>query len=91
MPLPCQGAAGKPVRPKALPFWHDHFDCAGSVELDLAGDLQLAVAGAGGRTAQGASKQRVRRRSVTIVRSQNAELKINRAVVGERDTKHHGR
>jgi hypothetical protein len=39
-PLPCRihvkDAAGKPVRPKGLPFWHDHFVCAGSVELDLA-------------------------------------------------------
>lgn len=39
-PLPCRihlkDAAGKPVRPKDLPFWHDHFVCAGRVELDLA-------------------------------------------------------
>jgi hypothetical protein len=39
-PLPCRvhvkDAAGKPARPKGLPFWHDHFACAGSVELDLA-------------------------------------------------------
>jgi hypothetical protein len=38
-PLPCRvhikDPAGKPVRPKGLPFWHDHFVCAGSVELDL--------------------------------------------------------
>jgi hypothetical protein len=39
-PLPfrvhAQDAAGKPVRPNGLPFWHDHFVCAGSAELDLA-------------------------------------------------------
>ena len=39
-PLPCRvhlkDAAGKPVLPKGLPFWHDHFVCAGSMELDLA-------------------------------------------------------
>jgi hypothetical protein len=39
-PLPCRvhvkDAAGKPVRPRGLPFWHDHFVCPGSVELDLA-------------------------------------------------------
>lgn len=39
-PLPCRvhvkDAAGKPVQPKGLPFWHDHFVCAGSAELDLA-------------------------------------------------------
>jgi len=29
-------AAGKPIRPKGLPFWHDHFVCAGVAELDLA-------------------------------------------------------
>ena len=38
-PLPCRvhlkDAPGKPVRPKGLPFWHDHFVCAGSVGLDL--------------------------------------------------------
>ena len=39
-PLPCRihmkDAAGKPIRPKGLPFWHDHFVCAGVAELDLA-------------------------------------------------------
>jgi len=39
-PLPCRlhvkNAAGKPVQPKHLPFWHDYFVCAGSAELDLA-------------------------------------------------------
>jgi hypothetical protein len=39
-PLPCRvhvkDAAGKPVQPRGLPFWHDHFVCAGSVELALA-------------------------------------------------------
>jgi len=38
-PLPCRvhlkDAAGKPVRPKGLPFWNDHFVCAGVAELDL--------------------------------------------------------
>jgi len=38
--LPCgvhvKDANGKPVQPKGLPFWHDHFVCAGSAELDLA-------------------------------------------------------
>ncbi len=38
-PLPCRlhvkDAAGKPVRSKNLPFWHDHFVCDGRVELDL--------------------------------------------------------
>ena len=38
--LPCRihmkDAAGKPIRPKGLPFWHDHFVCAGVAELDLA-------------------------------------------------------
>src|SRR5438552_800079 len=37
--LPCRihmkDAAGKPVQPKGLPFWHDHFVCAGIAELDL--------------------------------------------------------
>src|SRR5262249_2486240 len=28
--------AGKPVRPKGLPFWHDHFVCSGVAESDLA-------------------------------------------------------
>ena len=39
-PLPCRihlkDAAGKPIRPGGLPFWHDHFVCAGVAELDLA-------------------------------------------------------
>ncbi len=39
-PLPrrvhLKDAAGKPVRPKGLPSWHDHFVCKGSVALDLA-------------------------------------------------------
>ena len=26
---------GKPVRPRGLPFWHDHFVCNGVAELDL--------------------------------------------------------
>jgi hypothetical protein len=38
--LPCRihmkDGAGKPIRPKGLPFWHDHFVCAGVAELDLA-------------------------------------------------------
>lgn len=29
-------SAGKPVRPPRHPFWHDHFVCSGSAELDLA-------------------------------------------------------
>ncbi|PYM13220.1 MAG: hypothetical protein DME18_09515 [Verrucomicrobia bacterium] len=39
-PLPCRihmkDPAGKVVRPKTLPFWHDHFVCAGVAELELA-------------------------------------------------------
>ncbi len=39
-PVPCRihlkDASGKPVRPKGLPFWNDHFVCAGLAELDLA-------------------------------------------------------
>src|SRR5215467_2311853 len=39
-PLPCRihlkNAAGSPVHPKGLPFWHDHFVCGGSAELDIA-------------------------------------------------------
>ncbi|MGA2865648.1 MAG: CehA/McbA family metallohydrolase [Verrucomicrobiota bacterium] len=39
-PVPCRihlkDAAGKPVRPEGLPFWHDHFVCAGVAELALA-------------------------------------------------------
>jgi hypothetical protein len=37
--IPCRlhvkDAAGKPQRADKLPFWHDHFVCAGSVSLDL--------------------------------------------------------
>ena len=29
-------SANKPVRPNGLPFWYDHFVCAGVAELDLA-------------------------------------------------------
>jgi len=39
-PVPCRihlkDAAGKPVRPQGLPFWHDHFVCTGVAELALA-------------------------------------------------------
>jgi len=39
-PLPCRihikDAGGKAVRPGGLPFWYDHFVCAGVAELDLA-------------------------------------------------------
>src|SRR5262245_38858245 len=28
-------AAGKPVRPEGLPFWRDHFVCAGQADLPL--------------------------------------------------------
>src|SRR2546429_540670 len=42
-PLPCRihmkDDAGKPVRPKGLPFWYDHFVCPGVAELDLAPGL----------------------------------------------------
>jgi hypothetical protein len=38
-PVPCRmhvkDADGTPVQPQDLPFWHDHFVCAGNVELDL--------------------------------------------------------
>jgi hypothetical protein len=38
-PVPCRihlkDAAGKPQRPAGLPFWNDHFVCAGAAELDL--------------------------------------------------------
>lgn len=38
-PVPCRvhlkDSAGKPVRPAAFPFWHDHFVCPGVAELDL--------------------------------------------------------
>lgn len=37
--VPCRvhlkDAAGKPQRAAGLPFWHDHFVCRGSVQLDL--------------------------------------------------------
>jgi hypothetical protein len=39
-PLPCRvhvkDASGKPIQPKGLPFWHDHFVCAGSAKLALS-------------------------------------------------------
>jgi len=39
-PVACRvhvkNAAAKPVRAMNLPFWHDHFVCAGSAELDLS-------------------------------------------------------
>jgi hypothetical protein len=39
-PVPCRihlkDGMGKPVRPKGLPFWHDHFVCSGLAELELA-------------------------------------------------------
>jgi hypothetical protein len=39
-PVPCRvhlkDAEKKPVQPKGLPFWKDHFVCAGDVELELA-------------------------------------------------------
>jgi hypothetical protein len=38
-PVPCRvhlkDAAGKPRRPAKVPFWHDHFVCPGTAELDL--------------------------------------------------------
>jgi hypothetical protein len=38
-PVPCRihlsNAAGKPVQPKGLPFWHDHFVCPGVANLEL--------------------------------------------------------
>jgi hypothetical protein len=38
-PVPCRvhvkDAAGKAQRPGKLPFWHDHFVCAGTVRLEL--------------------------------------------------------
>jgi hypothetical protein len=39
-PMPCciymRDAAGKPVQPRNLPFWKNHFACPGVAELDLA-------------------------------------------------------
>jgi hypothetical protein len=39
-PLPCRihlkDSTGKPVRGNGLPFWRDHFVCAGAAELDLS-------------------------------------------------------
>src|SRR5689334_22617303 len=39
-PLPCRihlkDPSGKAVQPKAVPFWFDHFDTTGRIELDLA-------------------------------------------------------
>jgi hypothetical protein len=39
-PVPCRihlkDAAGNPVQPKGLPFWHDHFVCPGMADLELA-------------------------------------------------------
>ena len=38
-PVPCRihlkDNGGKPVLPKGLPFWHDHFVCPGLAELEL--------------------------------------------------------
>ena len=38
-PVPCRihlkDGTGKPVRPKGLPVWHDHFVCPGLAELEL--------------------------------------------------------
>src|SRR5262249_47789498 len=38
-PVPCRihlkDAAGKPQRAPDLPFWHDHFVCPGTVDLEL--------------------------------------------------------
>ena len=47
-PLACRlhvrDAAGKPVKPAGLPFWRDHFVCAGSATLDLpAGEYSYEV------------------------------------------------
>lgn len=37
-------AAGQPVKAPGLPFWHDHFVCAGRVELELApGDYRFEI------------------------------------------------
>src|SRR5436309_2441964 len=39
-PLPCRihlkDSTGKPVQPKGLPFWKDHFVCSGDAPLQLA-------------------------------------------------------
>jgi hypothetical protein len=39
-PIPCrvhlQDKSGKPQRADRLPFWHDHFVCAGTAQLNLA-------------------------------------------------------
>jgi hypothetical protein len=39
-PVPCRihlkGADGKVVQPRGLPFWHDHFVCGGTAQLDLS-------------------------------------------------------
>jgi hypothetical protein len=47
-PLPCRihmkDTAGKAVRPGGLPFWYDHFVCAGIAELDLSpGDYRYEI------------------------------------------------
>jgi hypothetical protein len=47
-PVPCRvhlkDAAGKPQRPAGVPFWNDHFVCAGTAELDLpAGKYTIEV------------------------------------------------
>ena len=47
-PLPCRihlkDSAGKPVRANGLPFWRDHFVCAGVAELDLSpGDYRYEI------------------------------------------------
>jgi len=49
-PLPCRvhltGPDGKPVRPPALPFFHDHFVCDGVVSLALpAGAYSYTIEG----------------------------------------------
>lgn len=47
-PLPCRihlyDSAGKPQHPGGLPFWRDHFVCAGSVKMALpAGEYQVEI------------------------------------------------
>src|SRR6267142_6420600 len=47
-PVPCRihlkNAAGKPLRAGDLPFWFDHFVCAGNVKLDLdAGKYRIEI------------------------------------------------
>jgi hypothetical protein len=47
-PLPCRihlhDKAGKPQRAEGLPFWRDHFNCPGKVELDLpAGTYRFEI------------------------------------------------